>query len=138
MEDKYMKIAFKEALKAYDKDDVPVGAIIVKDNKIIARAHNNKEKVKLVTAHAEILAIEKACKNINDWRLNGCIMYVTLEPCDMCKAVIAESRIEKVFYGTPSLKINNEKTSRVIFENASSNQFECKKIITDFFKSKRK
>lgn len=96
----FMDLALDEAQKAYNLDEVPVGAIIVKNGEVIARAYNKKETMKLSTAHAEILAIEEASKFIGDWRLNGCDMYVTLEPCAMCAAAIAHSRISNLYIGT--------------------------------------
>ena len=92
MEEKFMKEALKEAKKAYDKLEVPVGAVIVKDGKIIARAHNLKETKFDTTKHAEILAIQKASKKLNSWRLIDCEMYVTLEPCSMCAGALINSR----------------------------------------------
>lgn len=96
--EKYMKEAIKEAKKSLKKDDVPIGAIIVKENKIIARAHNLKENKNNAIYHAEILAINKACKKLNRWRLNDCTLYVTMEPCLMCTGAIIQSRIKKVYY----------------------------------------
>lgn len=133
----YMGIALKEANKAYKKNEVPVGAIIVKNNKIIAKGYNRKEKDKLVTSHAEINAISKACKRIKDWRLNDCIMYVTLKPCLMCQEVIKESRISKVYYLIESFekdKINKNVMFKM--ENYSSNEYKIK--LQKFFNSKRK
>ena len=103
-----MKIALKEAKKAYDKLEVPVGAVIVKDGKIIAKAHNQKETKFDTTKHAEILAIQKASKKLNSWRLIDCEMYVTLEPCPMCAGAIIQSRIKKVYFG-----VQDEKTGAV-------------------------
>lgn len=99
MDELYMDEALKEAQKAYANGDVPVGVVIVKDNKIIARAHNQKEKNNISTEHAEILAINKACKKLKNWRLIDCTMYVTLEPCLMCAGAILQSRIKKLVYG---------------------------------------
>lgn len=96
----YMNIAIEEAEKAYSKEEVPVGVVIVKNGEIISRQHNLKEEKKLTIAHAEILAIEEASKKLNNWRLSGCHMYVTLEPCPMCASAIAQSRISKLFIGT--------------------------------------
>ena len=101
---KFMKEALKEAQKAYDKKEIPVGAVIVKDNKIIARAHNVKEEKNDTTKHAEIIAIQKASKKLNAWRLTGCEMYVTLEPCSMCAGALIQSRISKVYIGTMDYK----------------------------------
>ena len=95
----YMKQALKEAEKAYKKLEVPVGAVIVKDGKIIARAHNQKETRTATTKHAEIIAIQKASKKLESWRLIDCEMYVTLEPCSMCAGAMINSRIKKVYIG---------------------------------------
>ncbi len=96
----FMKEALKEAKKAYKKLEIPVGAVIVKDGEIIARGHNVKEEKKDTTKHAEIIAIQKASKKLDNWRLNDCEMYVTLEPCPMCAGAIIQSRIKKVYIGT--------------------------------------
>ena len=95
----FMQEALKEAKKALLKDEVPVGCVIVKDGKIIARGHNQKEKNKNAILHAEIVALNKAQKKLNDWHLNDCILYVTLEPCLMCTGAIIQTRIKKVVYG---------------------------------------
>lgn len=102
--EKFMKEALKEAKKAYDKEEIPVGAVIVKDGKIIARAHNSKEISKNAVSHAEILAIQKACKKLESWRLLDCEMYVTLEPCPMCAGAIINARISKIYIGTDDEK----------------------------------
>lgn len=96
--DKYMDLAIKLATKAEKNGDVPVGAVIVNSDKVIAKAYNKKEKNKIATKHAEIIAIEKACKKIKDWRLNDCTLYVTMEPCIMCTGAIIQSRIKKIIY----------------------------------------
>ncbi len=103
-QEKFMKEALKEAQKAYDKLEVPVGAVIVKDGKVIARAHNVKEEKKDTTKHAEILAISKASKKLESWRLIDCDMYVTLEPCSMCAGALINARIKKVYIGTMDQK----------------------------------
>ena len=100
MKEYFMKQAIREAQKAYKKLEVPVGAVIVKDGKIIAKAHNQKETKTDTTKHAEILAIQKASKKLKSWRLIDCEMYVTLEPCTMCAGAIINSRIKKVYIGT--------------------------------------
>lgn len=102
--EKFMKEALKEAKKAYDRDEIPVGAVIVRDGKIIARAHNSKESSKNAVAHAEILAIQKACKKLESWRLLDCEMYVTLEPCPMCAGALINARISKIYIGTDDEK----------------------------------
>ena len=96
--EKFMEEALKQAKKAYEKGEIPVGAVIVKDNKIIARAYNEKEEKKDTTRHAEIIAIQKASKKLNAWRLSDCEMYVTLEPCLMCASTIIQSRIKRIIY----------------------------------------
>ncbi|MDD2202787.1 MAG: nucleoside deaminase [Bacilli bacterium] len=135
MEERFMKVALKQAEIAFSKGDVPVGAIIVKDNKIIAKAYNKKENTNNVTDHAEIIAIKKACKRLNDWRLNECVMYVTLEPCSMCMGAIQQSRIVKVIYGAKNTnEIDCQKPT--IYGEVLEN--ECAEMLRDFFQSKRK
>ena len=95
----YMKQAIAQAKKAYSIDEVPIGAIIVKNGEIISRAYNKREKSNKATAHSEIIAIEKACKKLGSWRLNDCEMYVTCEPCPMCAGAILNARIKRVFFG---------------------------------------
>ena len=146
--EKYMKEALKEAQKAYKKLEVPIGVVIVKDDKIIARAHNQKEEKNSPIKHAEIIAIERACKKLNNWRLNDCEMYVTLEPCSMCAGAILNSRIKKVYIGVAepnsgacgsklnllqdySFENNVEIEKDILME-------ECQKILKDFFKEIRK
>ncbi len=99
MDIKFMKAALKEAEKAEKIAEIPVGAVIVKDGKIIARAYNKRETKKNALFHAEVLAIDKACKKLGGWRLFGCDMYVTLEPCPMCAGAIIQSRIDNVYFG---------------------------------------
>ncbi len=131
--DKYLKEAIKEAKKAYQKGEVPVGAVIVKDEKIIARAHNLKEYKKNPLAHAEILCINKACKKLNNWRLDGCDMYVTLQPCSMCMGAISQARINNVFIG--ALDNKEYKETSINIEYIKSD--ECESILKDFFKELR-
>lgn len=148
MEEKFMKIAYKEALKAIDKDEVPIGAVIVKDGKVIARAHNLRESKQISTAHAEHLAIEKACKKLKSWRLEGCDLYVTLEPCPMCAGTIVLSRIENVFFGASDPKGGCFGSLIDFVEIQGFNHFpkvqggimanECAELLKSFFKSKRK
>lgn len=144
MEEKYMEQALKEAKKAYDKLEIPVGAIIVKNNKIIARAHNLKETKKLATAHAEILAIQKASKKLDNWRLLDCDMYVTLEPCQMCMGEIISSRIKNIYIGTLDPK-NQEKMNIEKYKEKYGLNIEigilsekCEYILKEFFKTLRK
>ena len=143
----FMNEALKEAKKAYNKLEVPVGVVIVKDNKIIARAYNQKEMKNSPIKHAEIIAIEKACKKLNNWRLNDCEMYVTLEPCPMCAGAIVNSRIKKVYIGAVQEKTGacGSKTN-IIEEYKSEAKVEvefgilkerCLDIVQDFFKMLR-
>lgn len=144
----YMKQALKEAEKAYKKLEVPVGAVIVKDGKIIARAHNQKETRTDTTKHAEILAIQKASKKLESWRLIDCEMYVTLEPCSMCAGAMINSRIKKVYIGTCDEKTGAAGSVLNLFEDYKFNhkveiekgimQEDCEKILKDFFKMLRK
>lgn len=129
-----MNEAFKEAKKAYLKKEVPVGAIIVKEDKIIARAHNLRETKKNVLAHAEILCINKACKKLKSWRLEECEMYVTLYPCQMCLGAIKQARIKKVYFG--ALDNNTKEYDKKLLINMEDQ--ECSKILSDFFKDLRK
>lgn len=137
--DKYMNLAIKEALKAKNGGDVPVGAVVVHKNKIISKAFNKKEKSKNAICHAEIIAIKKACKKINSWHLNDCILYCTMEPCMMCCGAILQSRIKKVYflvkndkYGCTDL-LKNSKIEFIKLEK----DLKMKKILNEFFLSKR-
>ena len=103
----YMMKAYKEALKAYELDEIPIGVVLVKDNKIICKSHNLRDSLNIVTKHAEIIAIEKANKIEKNWRLLNYTMYTTLEPCNMCNEVIKESKINKVIYGAKNFKSSN-------------------------------
>ena len=146
MEEKFMKEALKEAQKAFDKDEVPVGAVIVKDNKIIARAHNTKELKHDATGHAEILAIQKACKKLGAWRLQDCDMYVTLEPCSMCTGALINARIRKLYIGTQDdktgacgsvLNLLDYKFNHKIEVEKYILKSECETILKTFFKKLR-
>ena len=118
-----MNIAIKEAKKSYKIDDVPVGAVIVKDDVVIAKAHNMKEKKCNAIMHAEIIAIDKACKKLKRWRLDDCELYVTMEPCLMCIGAIVESRIKKIYCGVENKK--SREINKKIYANESI-QFEDK------------
>ena len=135
MEEKYIELALKEAKKAYNSGEVPVGAVIVKNNKIIAKTHNMVEKKKNSIMHAEIIAISKASKKIRNWRLNNCDMYVSLEPCDMCKAAILLSRINKVYYLVKKDKNININKNKFIY--LSNYEKKSLNLIQDFFKNRR-
>ena len=101
---RFMEIAFEEARLAEDIDEVPIGACIVRDGVVIARAHNTRESSKCATHHAEILAIEEACRTLGGWRLPGVTLYVTMEPCAMCAGAIINARIPRVVYGAPDMR----------------------------------
>ena len=146
--EKFMREALKEAQKAYEKLEVPVEAVIVKDGKIIARAHNQKETKKDTTKHAEMLAIQKASKKLESWRLIDCEMYVTLEPCSMCAGAIINSRIKKIYIGTLDKKTGAAGSVFNLFEDYVFNhkveiekgilQKDCEQILKDFFRELRK
>ena len=147
MKNKYMQIALEEAKKALKKDEVPVGAVIVLNNKIIAKAHNKRERTKDATNHAELLAIKKACRKVKDFRLIDAEIYVTLEPCLMCLGAILNARIKKIYYGA-NINKENALTSEEVINRAELNHKaeieggimaqECSEIITNYFKDKRK
>ena len=144
----YMEEALREAKKAFDKLEIPVGAVIVKDGKIIARAHNQKEGKKDTTKHAEIIAIQKASKKLESWRLLDCDMYVTLEPCAMCAGALIQARVRNLYIGTTDEKTGacgsvlniprDYKFNHVVTVQTNILQEECKKILQDFFKFLRK
>ena len=148
MEEKFMKAAIKEAQKASEKLEVPVGCVIVKDGKIIARAHNQKEGKKDTTKHAEIMAIQKASRKLDAWRLLDCEMYVTLEPCSMCAGAIINSRIKKLYIGTMDEKTGAAGSVFNLFKDYKFNhevevetgimQEECECVLKEFFKKLRK
>ncbi len=147
MQEYYMREALKEALKAYKKKEIPIGCVIVYNDRIIARAHNLREKKKNALYHAEIIAIKKACKKLKSWRLDMCDIYITLEPCQMCSGAILQSKIKNTYFGAYdqktgmagsrfnmfSLKFNYEpNVVGGILEN------ECKMLLKDFFRDLRK
>ena len=138
--EKYMKIALKEAMKAEKHGDVPIGAVIVRNSKIIAKGHNKKEKKQMVTRHAEIEAVEKACKKLKTWHLEDCEIYTTVEPCVMCYGAIEQARIKKIIYGVENDKFgyfskNNDYNNSKIQSGVLRD--DCKKIIQKFFLKKR-
>ena len=145
-EEKFMLKAMALAKKAYEFDEVPVGAVIVKDGKVIASAFNKRESSFDATAHAEILAIRKACKKLRDFRLLGCEMYVTLEPCVMCTGAILNSRIDNVYFGAyiSNGSISAEELSKRAELNHKTNFFggylekENSEFVSRYFKEKRK
>ncbi len=142
----FMKEAIKEAKKALLIDEVPIGCVIVKDNKIISRGYNKRESKQNSLAHAEVIAINKACKKLGTWRLEDCTMYITLEPCIMCGGAIIQSRIPNVIYSAYDYRFGVNKSLINIFElkfNHTVNikggllEEETSKMISDFFKKLR-
>ena len=133
-----LEIVLKEAKKAYKKGEIPVGCVIVRDNEIISEAHNTKQKSHSCINHAEIIAITKAEKRIKDWRLNDCELYVSLEPCNMCKEVIRQARIKKVYYLEKS-NFNNEDKKNIEYTQIKDNELkgEYSSLLKTFFKDKR-
>ncbi len=131
----FMLEALKQAEKAMKQNEVPVGAVLVSNNKIIAKAYNKREKTKSILAHAEVLVLQKGNKVINDWRFDNCELYVTLEPCKMCMEIIKQSRIKKVYYGAKQTSKTNQ-TESTNFEYISNDK--CKNILKIFFQLKRK
>jgi tRNA(adenine34) deaminase len=144
----YMREAYKEALKAYKKNEVPIGCVIVKDNKIIAKAHNLRNSKKNSLYHAEVLAIDKACKKLKKWILDDCTLYVTMEPCVMCAGSILQARIQKVVYGIPQNRYGCVGTLMNLFTDFEFNnspivekgimEEEIKKLVSNFFVDLRK
>ena len=146
-QENYMELALNEAKKAYKIEEIPVGAIIVKDGKVISRAYNQKETKNNPIAHAEILAIERASKKLGRWRLDDCDLYVTLEPCPMCAGAIIQARLKNLYIGTMDPKSGacgsvldlskdfpfNHKVNTIV----GIKKLECEKILKDFFKQLR-
>ena len=147
LDEKFMAEALKEAEKSANFDEVPVGAVIVKDDKIIARGHNLRERSNDPTSHAEINAIRKASKKLNSWRLENATMYVTVEPCSMCAGALLQCRIGRIVYGATDPKGGAIESSMKLFEAKNINHHpeilcgvlkeECSSIISNYFKSKR-
>ena len=121
MNKKYFDIVYKKALKAYQLNEVPIGAVIVKNDKIIATAYNTKEKDDCCISHAEIKAVTKASKKLGNWRLNDCELYVSIDPCPMCASAIKQSRIKKVYSGLNNSDPNNLLLVEKIFKKDSVN-----------------
>lgn len=145
-DERYMRLAIKQAEKAGLSLDVPVGAVIVKDGNIISAGYNRREQQKNALMHAEIEAINAACKAVGGWRLDGCTLYVTLEPCPMCAGAIINARIERVVYGAPDEKAGSFGSlinlAAVKFNHAPRItpgvlRDECAALLSDFFKNRR-
>jgi len=139
----FMSLSIEEAKKAMSMEEVPVGALIVKNNKIIATGYNLRENSQDATMHAEIIAIKNACKIVSSWRLCECEMYVTLEPCPMCAGAIIQSRIDRLYIGTSDPKTGAVGSTINLLEYGKYNhnvevsfgilQNECSKLLKDFF-----
>ncbi len=146
MKEEFLKEAYKEAVKAYEKGEVPIGAVVVKDGKVIGRGYNQRIEKKNALYHAEIVAIEDACRNIGHWRLDDCEIYITLEPCVMCAGAIMQSRIKKVIFGAKDEKGGAVISKYTLFSDSKlpfKVEFEyvedkkCSEILKKFFKEKR-
>ena len=143
-----MEEAILLAKKALSKNEVPIGAVIVKDDRIVSCGFNKREKSKNALHHAEIIAIDKACKKLKDWRLEDCSLYVTLEPCPMCAGAIANARIKKVFYGAKEKTSDDHLFEKILtsarlnhkceYEQVQEYEAECASLLTNFFKENRK
>lgn len=147
-EEKYMRLAIAEAKKAEEMQEVPIGAVIVLNDEVVAAAHNRRETDQNAVAHAELLAIEKACEKLGTWRLEEAELYVTLEPCPMCSGAIILSRVKKVVYGAADLKAGCAGTlMNLVTDERFNHQSEvisgvlgeeCGRLLSDFFRSIRK
>ncbi|MEN0641597.1 tRNA adenosine(34) deaminase TadA [Alkalicoccobacillus gibsonii] len=143
----WMRQAIREAEKAEALGEVPIGAVIVKDGEVVARAHNLREELRSATAHAELLAIQEACKTLEAWRLEECTLYVTLEPCPMCAGAIVQSRIPTVVYGASDPKAGCAGTLMNLLDESRFNhrstviagclEVECASQLTTFFRKLR-
>lgn len=146
-DEKFMQIAILEAEKAKEKEEVPIGAIIVYQDQVIATGHNVRESTQTTLSHAELIAIEKANNVMNSWRLEDCTLYVTLEPCPMCAGAIVQSRIKRVVYGASDPKAGCAGTLMNLLQEDKFNhqvevtrgilEEECSVLLTDFFKQLR-
>ena len=140
-DEKYMDIALQEATKAFKKEEIPVGAVIVKNGKVISKAFNKKNKSNKVKDHAEILAIDKANRKLHNWRLEDCEIYITLEPCPMCASAIEQARIGRIITGAVNKNKEAADISSAILANKEwkkeVNKEKCTELINDFFRNKR-
>jgi len=148
MDKKFMKEAINEAMKAYELREIPIGAVIVRNGEIVGRGYNLKETCKDATLHAEISAIKDACKNLGGWRLPGCTMYVTLEPCAMCAGALVNARVERLVISTKDYKtgacgsvlniVQMEKLNHQIEVEFGILENECTNMLKEFFVELRK
>jgi len=144
---RFMEQALLEAQKAYDMDEVPIGAVVVKDGEIIARGHNLRETGRDPTLHAEMVAIREAARYLGGWRLTGCELYVTIEPCPMCAGAIIQARIQRVVFGAMDPKAGCAGSLYNLLQDPRFNhqvevvggvmEEECRRIMQDFFRKKR-
>lgn len=137
MDEKFFEICIREAKISYQHGDVPIGAVIVNNNKIIAKAHNTREKKHDITGHAEINVIKKAAKKLGRWNLSDCLLYVTLAPCSMCKEVIKQSRIRKTFFILDKPGYKKEFSNSEFLKSNYQNEQMYAAILSAFFKEKR-
>lgn len=142
----FMKLALKEAEKAYSEGEVPIGAVLVLDGKVISKGRNKREKTQNALHHAEVIAIDKACRKLKSWRLDGAVMYVTLEPCPMCAGAIANARIKKVIYAAKDASNNSEIIEKIFSSTRLNHKVEyiqgdyadeCSKLLSSFFARSR-
>ena len=145
--EEYMQLALEEARKAAALGEIPIGAVLVHEGEVVARAHNMRETWQDGTAHAEVIVIQEACKKLGRWRVSGCSLYVTVEPCPMCSGAIVNSRIDTVVYGCPDVKAGGAESIFNIITNPNLNhtatvisgicELECAQVMKEFFKRRR-
>ena len=143
----YMSLALKEAEAAASEDEVPVGAVIVFENRVVGRAHNQRERLHDPTAHAEMIAVTQAASYLQNWRLTGCAIYVTIEPCAMCAGALVLARIDRIVYGVPDPKggacgsvfnvVNEPRLNHRVQVTRGVLAEECARVLSDFFKRRR-
>lgn len=147
-DEEYMDIALSEAVKAYELGEIPIGAVLVVDNEIVAKGHNLREIEHDATAHAEMVVIKKSCEKLKRWRLKGGTLYVTIEPCPMCAGAIVMSRLDRLVYGSPDYKaggvesifniVQNQALNHQVAVTAGVKADECSNLMKSFFKERRK
>lgn len=147
MHENFMRLAIAEANKAFELDEVPVGAVIVKDGAVIASGYNRRETDKNAIAHAEIMAINEACERLGGWRLFGCEMYVTLEPCPMCAGALVNARLDRIIYGTADPKrgacgslyniAKDDRLNHTLEIVSGVCEPECRELLQRFFRHRR-
>lgn len=143
----YMQLALEQAQLAFDLGEVPIGAVLVMDGEVIARAHNRRETWHDATAHAELMVIQEACKTLGRWRLSGATLYVTIEPCTMCAGAMVLARVDRVVYGSPDPKagaaeslfnvVDNQALNHRLQVTAGVMEEECRDIMKTFFRQRR-